>query len=213
MTIARWYGGHAAVPSVRSFSSKNRMSARRVQQRLGLLEQVALVRRAAALGHEQELVRVAVGRVDLDLAPAGCCRCSPPRTCRAAPSASSAGSRSGRCRRRRGDRGFVAAAGEHELALLAHHDRGAGVLARRQDAAGRDARVLAAARARRTGRWATPRGRRGSPRSCARWPGRRRCAMSRIASAVSSVSASGSTSRNLRPAASNVDTSSVVSRR
>ena len=36
----------------------------------------------------------------------------------------------------------VAAAGEHELALLALHDRGAGVLARGQHAARRDARVL-----------------------------------------------------------------------
>ena len=41
-----------------------------------------------------------------------------------------------------GDRGLVAAAGEHELALLAHDDRGAGVLAHRQHAAGRDGRVL-----------------------------------------------------------------------
>ena len=41
--------------------------ARRVEQRLRLLEQEALVGRAAALGHEQELVRVAVDRVDLDL--------------------------------------------------------------------------------------------------------------------------------------------------
>ena len=39
----------------------------RVEQRLGLLEQVALVGRAAALGHEQELVGVAVDRADLDL--------------------------------------------------------------------------------------------------------------------------------------------------
>ena len=41
-----------------------------------------------------------------------------------------------------GDGRLVAAAGEHELALLALHDRGAGVLARRQHAAGRDVGVL-----------------------------------------------------------------------
>ena len=38
-----------------------------VEQRLGLLEQVALVGAAATLGHEQELVRVTVDRRDLDL--------------------------------------------------------------------------------------------------------------------------------------------------
>ena len=38
-----------------------------VEQRLGLLEQVALVGRSAALGHEQEVVRVAALRVDVDL--------------------------------------------------------------------------------------------------------------------------------------------------
>jgi hypothetical protein len=43
-------------------------------------------------------------------------------------------------------------------------------------------------------------------RSCARWPGRRRCAMSRIAVFVRSVSASGATSRKVCPRASNVET-------
>ena len=83
-----------------------------------------------------------------------------------------------------------------QLALLALDDRGAGVLARR--AARRRPRCSrsSAARARRSDRWATPRDRRGSLRSCARWPGRSRCAMSRIAVCVSSVSASGSTCRN-----------------
>jgi len=37
---------------------------------------------------------------------------------------------------------LVPAVGEHVLAALAHHDRGAGVLAHRQHPAGRDARVL-----------------------------------------------------------------------
>jgi hypothetical protein len=66
MTMARWYGGQAAVPSVLIFSSRN-AAALRVEQRLRLLEQEALVGRAAALGHEQELVLVAVGRGHLDL--------------------------------------------------------------------------------------------------------------------------------------------------
>ena len=39
----------------------------RVQHRLRLLVQVRLVRGTAALGHEQELVRVAVGGVELNL--------------------------------------------------------------------------------------------------------------------------------------------------
>ena len=142
MTIARWYGGHAAVPSVRSFSSSQRMQAVGVEQRLGLLEQQALVRRAAALGHEQELVRVAVGRVDLDLG--GQVRAGvllvvhvERRELRVAQVVVGVGVEDAAR-----DRFAVAAAGEHELALLAHHDRGAGVLAGRQHAACGDARVL-----------------------------------------------------------------------
>ena len=49
---------------------------RAVQQRLGLLEQVALVGRAAALGHEQELVGVAAARRRARSGPGGWCRCS-----------------------------------------------------------------------------------------------------------------------------------------
>ena len=75
ITTARWYGGHAAVPSERSFSSRNFIQALRVQQGLGLLEEVALVGRAAALGHEQELVVVARPSRRSRSAPAGCCRC------------------------------------------------------------------------------------------------------------------------------------------
>ncbi len=48
-------------------------------------------------------------------------------------------------------------------------------------------------------------------RSCARWPGRSRCEMSRIAWRVSSVRASGSTRRKVFPAASKVETWSAVS--
>ena len=40
------------------------------------------------------------------------------------------------------DRAFVVAVGPDEPALLAHDDRGAGVLAHRQHAAGRDIGVL-----------------------------------------------------------------------
>ena len=56
MTTARWYGGQAAVPSERIFSSRNSSIRVGVQDRLGLLEEERLVGRAAALGHEEELV-------------------------------------------------------------------------------------------------------------------------------------------------------------
>ena len=50
-------------------------------------------------------------------------------------------------------------------------------------------------------------------RSWRRWPGRNRCAMSRIASRVSAVSASGSTRTNVPAGVSNVETPSVVTSR
>ena len=50
-------------------------------------------------------------------------------------------------------------------------------------------------------------------RSWARWAGRRKCAMSCMASSVSSRSASGSTCRNGRPPSSSTRTPSVVSSR
>ena len=81
ITMARWYGGQAAVPSDLHLLEDHGSSDRRVQQRLGLLEQVALVGRAAALGHEQELVVVAVDRRRSRSGPAGWCRCSSRRTC------------------------------------------------------------------------------------------------------------------------------------
>src|SRR6185437_815787 len=113
---------------------------RRVEQRLRLLEQQALVRGAAALGHEQQLVRVAVDGFDLDLG--GKVGTSVLLFVR------------GQGRQLRvtevvlvvrpedpaRDRLAVTTAGDDELALLALHDRGARVLARRQDAARRDAR-------------------------------------------------------------------------
>ena len=114
----------------------------RVEERLRLLEQEALVRRAAALGHEQELVGVAVDRVDLDLrgqVGAGVLLVVhvERRHLRVAQVVVGVGVEDAAR-----DRLVVAAAGEHVLALLAHHDRGAGVLARRQHAAGGDVRVL-----------------------------------------------------------------------
>ena len=63
---------------------EERAQRSRVEQRLGLLEQQALVRRAAALGHEQEVVFVAGRSRRTRSAPASSCRCSSPRTCRAA---------------------------------------------------------------------------------------------------------------------------------
>ena len=123
-----------------------------VQDRLGLLEQEGLVGRAAALGHEEELVlrrgsvldpvETARRGVQLDLR----------RQVRAGVLLLP--------HRQRGELGVaqvelgvgvvdaladplgVVGAGEHALGLLAHHDRGAGVLAHRQHAAGGDVDVL-----------------------------------------------------------------------
>ena len=154
---------------------------RRVEQRLRLLEQQALVGRAAALGHEQQLVRVAVDRLDLDLGRqvgAGVLLVvrGERRHLRVAQVVLVVGAEDAA-----GDRLAVAAAGQDELALLALDDRGAGVLARRAGCRPRRCTRSSAARSRRRGRWATPRDRRGSRASCARWPGRSRCAMSNIA--------------------------------
>ena len=118
----------------------------RVQDGLGLLEQEGLVRRPAALGHEEELVlrlaRALRRRVDLDLRgqvgagvlllPGG------------------QGSELGVAQVELGvgvvhaqaDGLAVVGTGQHALGLLAHHDRGAGVLAHRQHAAGGDVDVL-----------------------------------------------------------------------
>ncbi len=130
------------MPSVRSFSSRNAHQPGGVQDGLGLLVQVALVGRAAALGHEQELVGVAVDRRQLDLGGEvgpgvdllphgerghlGVAQVERGVGVVDAP----------------GDGGLVAATGEHVLALLALDDGGAGVLAHREDAAGRDVGVL-----------------------------------------------------------------------
>ncbi len=113
-----------------------------VQHRLGLLVQVALVGRAAALGHEQQLVGVAGRGVELDLGrQVGAGVLLVPH---------GEGSHLGEAQGRRlvglvdaeGQGALVVAAGEHPLAALAHHDRGAGVLAHRQHAGRRDVGVL-----------------------------------------------------------------------
>ena len=117
-----------------------------VEDRLGLLEQVGLVGAAAALGHEQELVGgLVAGRgvgVQLDLR--GQVRAGVAlvphrhrrhlRVAQVEPGVGVVDTAA--------DRLLVAAGGEHVLAALAHDDRGAGVLAHRQDAARGDVRVL-----------------------------------------------------------------------
>jgi hypothetical protein len=62
--VVRRAGGRAQRPDLRVQELEH---AGLVQDGLGLLVEVALVGRAAALGHEQQLVRVAVDRGDLDL--------------------------------------------------------------------------------------------------------------------------------------------------
>ena len=104
--------------------------------------QEALVCRAAAFGHEQEFVGVAVSCRDLDLGREVRARvllgvhvewghlavAQVRGLVRVVDSAS--------------DRFFVAAPGEHELSLLPLHNRGARVLAHGQHATRRDRRVL-----------------------------------------------------------------------
>ena len=142
MTTARWYGGQAEVPSRRSLSS--RKASRLVGLRSALVSwnRKRLVGRAAALGHEQELVGVAVDRADLDLAgQVGAGVLLVPqrqrRHLRVPQVVALVGVEDAA-----GERFLVAAAGEDELALLALDDGGAGVLAHGEHAAGGDVGVL-----------------------------------------------------------------------
>ena len=123
---------------------------RRVQHRLRLLVEEGLVGRAAALGHEEELVLrlpaavdgVVGGRVDLDLRrQVGAGVLLLPHRQRGELGVAQVELRVGVVHAL-ADRLAVLGAGEHALGLLAHHDRGAGVLAHRQHAAGRDVDVL-----------------------------------------------------------------------
>ena len=113
-----------------------------VEPRRGLLEQEGLVGRAAALGDEQEPVLAALAGVDLDLRR----QIGPGvhllvhgdrREVGIAQIALGVGLVDAG-----GERRGVAAPGPHTLALLAHDDRGAGVLAHRQHPAGGDIGVL-----------------------------------------------------------------------
>ncbi len=120
---------------------------RGVEDRLGLLEQEGLVGRAATLGHEQELVDrlpvLLLHRVQLDLR--GQVRAGVPLVVhrhRCHLAVAQVQPRVG-VEDAPGDRlRVVAAAGEHPLGLLGHHDGRARVLAHRQHATGRDVDVL-----------------------------------------------------------------------
>ena len=119
-----------------------RGEAGRIEERLRLLEQQALVGRTAALGHEQELVRVATNGFDVDLGrkvvagvdlvPEIDCR-----HLRVAKVGVDVG-----VPHALGDRLFVVGPGDHVLALFALYERGARVLATGQDAARGDGRVF-----------------------------------------------------------------------
>ena len=142
MTIARWYGGQAAVPSVRIFSSRNASSDFGFSsafvswnRNVLLAEPPPLVTKrkwysSPPVGVELDLRRqvragvhlvVHVERRELRVAQVG------PRV-----------GVEDAARERR----LVVAARPDALALLADDDRGAGVLARRQHHAGRDVGVL-----------------------------------------------------------------------
>ena len=106
------------------------------------LEQKALVGGAAALGHEHELVGVIALGIDLALrrhVVGGVLLLihRQRRHLRIAQIAAQIG-----VARALGERGLVVAVGDDARTLLAHDDRGAGVLAHRQHAAGGDIGVL-----------------------------------------------------------------------
>ena len=112
------------------------------QDRGRRLEQERLVGRAAALGDEQELVGVLAFGVDLDLRRhvvlgVLLLEHGERRELRIAQVLFQI-----RVARALAKRALVGAVGEHQAALLAHDDGGAGVLAHRQHAAGRDVGVL-----------------------------------------------------------------------
>ncbi len=144
-TIARWYGGQAAVPRARSFSS------RKVSIRSGFRTALVSWYRNDLLALPPPLAMnrnlyagSAAGRcrVDLDLRrQVGAGVLLVPhrqrgqlRVAQVEPGV--------RVVHALADRLGVVAAGEHPLALLAHHDRGAGVLAHRQYAGRADVGVL-----------------------------------------------------------------------
>ncbi len=145
MTTARWYGGHAAVPSERIFSSRNSISRVGLRTALVSWKRNDLLAEPPPLAMKRNLysgTSLAGRRVELDLGRqvgAGVLLLER------------------RERRELGvaevepgvgvvhalaDRLAVVAAGEHALGLLAHHDRRAGVLAHRQHAACGDVDVL-----------------------------------------------------------------------
>jgi len=116
--------------------------ALRVQKRLRLLIEVALVRRATALRHEEEFVRVAVGRENLDLGGQVRLRINLPIHVERRHLRVAEVRRLVRVVHSARDRGLVASAGEDALTLFPHHDGRTGVLAAWQDVPRRDACVL-----------------------------------------------------------------------
>ena len=112
------------------------------EDRRGRLEQEGLVGRAAALGHEQELVGVLALGGDVDLrrqivAGVGLLERRKGRELAVAQVLLAVG-----LAHALGEGGLVGALGPHVAALFGHDDGGAGVLAHRQHAAGRDVGVL-----------------------------------------------------------------------
>ena len=118
----------------------------RIEDRLRLLVEVALVRRAAALGHEEELVcRLVAGfgvGVELDLrGQVGAGVALVPHRHRGHLAVAQVEPGVGVVDAA-AEGPLVGAAGEDLLAALAHDDRGPGVLAHRQDTTGGDVGVL-----------------------------------------------------------------------
>jgi len=141
-TMARWYGGHAAVPRMRIFSSRNEAIRAGFSTALVSWYRNDLLAEPPPLAMNRNLYSSPAGGVDLHLGrqvaagvllfPHGQRReLGVPQVQRGVGVVDAAG-----------DVLLVPPVGEYVLAALAHHDGGAGVLAHGQHAPGRDARVL-----------------------------------------------------------------------
>jgi hypothetical protein len=116
--------------------------ALRIEHGAGFLIQEGLVRRAAAFGDEEELIRVAIGGIQIELrGQVGAGVLLVEHVQRGVLRVAQVVLRVGEIDALR-ERGLVTAAGPDLLAFFAHDDGGAGVLAKRQQARGGHVGVL-----------------------------------------------------------------------
>ena len=216
MTIARWYGGQAEVPSVFILVSRNFASVAGDRIARVSWNRNVLLARAAALGDEHQVEFVGVvlaGRGhDVELhrqvvAGVHLLEHRQRRHLRIAQIGFGVGAMDAP-----GQRLLLVAVDPDALALLAEDDRGAGVLAHRQHAAGGDIGVLQQVQ-RHEPVVGDASGSSRMARSCGKMPGRSRCETSWNARNASSLSASGAMRRTVLPSTVMVRTPSIGSLR